>query len=60
MEVELITVKQQAKHLKKNLPKSWKRFVNQRILEHTDNNVPENFKNFTQQFWKDVFNELEK
>jgi hypothetical protein len=58
MKMELITVDQQAKHLKKHLPKSWKRFVNQRILEHKDNNVTEPFKCFDEQYWKDVYSAL--
>jgi len=58
MKMELITVEQQAKHLKKHLPKSWKRFVNQRILEHKDNNVTEPFKCFDEQYWKDVYSAL--
>ena len=59
MKIELITVKQQAKHLKKHLPKSWKRFVNQRLLEHRNGNVTEPFTCYGEQYWKDVYKILE-
>jgi hypothetical protein len=58
MKMELITAEQQAKHLKKHLPKTWKRFVNQRLIEHQDNNVTEPFKCFDEQYWKDVYSAL--
>ena len=58
MKMELITVAQQAKHLKKHLPKSWKRFVNTRLIEHDNNNVQEPFKCFDKQYWEDVYRVL--
>jgi len=59
MKMELITVDQQVKHLKKHLPKAWKRFVNQRLIEHHDNNITEPFKCYDKQYWNDVYSKLE-
>ena len=53
-----MTVEQYADRLKNNLPKSWKRFVNQRLIEHSDNKVPEHFKCYDVQYWNAVYSVL--
>ena len=58
MKMELITVEQQTKHLKKHLPKTWKRFINQRLIEHQDNKVTEPFKCFDVRYWNAVYSVL--
>ena len=58
MKSEFITVEEQANHIKKHLPKSWKRFVNQRLIDLKDNKVSDPFKCFDLRYWNAVYSML--
>lgn len=54
-----MTPREMAKHLKKQMPKSYKRYVNLRILEHIDNRVPKCLLHHTKEYWEEVKQILE-